>query len=138
MKHIGIPTLAIVAFLAACNGLMSDPQPNVVYEADRQAYTPQETIVTSLINTSDTEVGYNLCGAALEKRPGSGWTRVYRTPEPTCIQPLYLLQPGETATYREPASNLPGPGTYRLRTRVETPVPGPGAEVVTDPFAVEQ
>jgi hypothetical protein len=117
---------------------MNDPQPNVVYEADRQAYTPQESIVTSLINTSDTEVGYNLCGAALEKRTGGGWTRVSRTPEPACIQPLYLLKPGETATHREPASAFPGPGTYRLRTRVETPVPGLRADVVTDPFTVEE
>lgn len=138
MKRLRIPTLAAVALLAACNGLISDPQPDVVYEADQQAYTPQETIVTSLINTSDTEVGYNLCGAALEKRTEGGWTRVARTPEPACIQPLYILDPGETATHHEPASSLPGPGTYRLRTRVETPVPGPGAEVVTDPFTVEQ
>jgi hypothetical protein len=138
MTRIRIPMLATVALLAACTGLMSNPQPNVVYEADRQAYTPQETIVTTLINTSDTEVGYNLCGAALEKRTGGGWTRVFRTPEPACIQPLYLLQPGQTATHREPASSLPGPGTYRLRTRVETPVPGSRADVVTDPFTVEQ
>lgn len=138
MKHTRIPSLAALALLAACTGLMSDPQPNVVYEADRRAYTPQETIVTSLINTSDREVGYNLCGAALEKRTGGGWTRVSRTPESPCIQPLYLLRPGETATHREPAGSLPGPGTYRLRTRVETPVPGPGAEVVTDAFTVEQ
>ncbi|HEX6367290.1 MAG TPA: hypothetical protein VF006_00075 [Longimicrobium sp.] len=138
MRRIRILAVAGVALLAACSGLMSDPEPNVVYQADRQAYTPQDSIVTSLVNTSDAEVGYNLCLTALEKRTSGGWTRVARNPEQPCILPLYILRPGESATYREAASRLPGPGIYRLRTAVETPVPGPQRDVVTDPFILEQ
>lgn len=136
MKRIRIPTLAAVALLAACNGLMSDPQPNVVYEAGRQAYTPQDSIETRLVNVSGAQVGYNLCVTTLEKRAGTAWTRVERTPEHPCALILFPLAPGETAAYSEPASALPGPGTYRLRTRVEAPVPGPRTEVVTDAFTV--
>ena len=138
MNHKRILSLAAVALLAACNGLLSGPQPDVVYQADRKAYTPADSVVTSLVNTSDDDVGYNLCLTALEKRSGGSWTRVARNPEQPCILPLYILRPGESATYREAASRFPGPGTYRLRTDVETPVPGPRMEVVTDPFTVAQ
>jgi hypothetical protein len=135
---VRILALAAVALLPACNGLLSDPDPvEVVYEADRQVYSPQDEIVTTLHNTSDTAVGYNLCTAALEERTGGGWKQVQRTPEHPCALILFTLAPGESATYREPASALPGPGTYRLRTAVEAPVPGPQRGVVTEPFTVQ-
>lgn len=139
MNRTRIVALAAAALLSACNGLMSDPdRVDVVYDADRGAYTARDTIVTTLVNTSDTGVGYNLCGAAVELRTTTGWTRVARNPEQPCILPLYILRPGERATYREAASRLPGPGVYRLRTRIETPVPGPSADVVTAPFTVQE
>ena len=138
MTHTRIFARAAAALLAACNGLMTDPQrTGVMFEADRQAYTPQDEIVTSLINNSEDRVGYNLCGSPLEMRTSGGWIRVARNPEGPCIQPLYSLQPGESATFREPASHMPGPGTYRLRTRIETPIPGEWRDVVTDPFIVQ-
>ncbi|HEY0017544.1 MAG TPA: hypothetical protein VGC13_14630 [Longimicrobium sp.] len=124
---------------ACCCGLPSDSAPvDVLYDADRSAYTPADSIVTRLENTSSADVGYNLCGAALERQSGGGWTRVMRTPEPTCAQSLQVLRPGESATYREPASAVPAPGTYRLRTRVEVPVSGPAKDVSTGYFTVSQ
>ena len=135
--RVRILALAAVALLPACNGLMSDPEPNVVYEADRRAYTPQDEIVTTLVNTSNIRVGYNLCIATVEQRTGGGWRQVQRTPEHPCATILFSLEPGESATFREPASALPGPGTYRLRTAVETPVPGPQRGVVTEPFTMQ-
>ncbi|HYR11125.1 MAG TPA: hypothetical protein VEQ60_25315 [Longimicrobium sp.] len=136
--RVRILALAAVALLPACNGLISDPEPNVVYEADRRAYTPQDEIVTTLVNTSDTRVGYNLCVATVEQRTGGGWRQVQRTPEHPCAMILFSLAPGESATFRESASRFPGPGIYRLRTDIETPVPGPRREVVTDPFTVQE
>ncbi|WP_420124938.1 hypothetical protein [Longimicrobium sp.] len=135
-----ILALAAAALLAACNGLMTDPTSNagVVYGADRQAYSLADEIVVTLANTSDAEVGYNLCGAALEQRTGGGWTRVSRNPEMPCIQPLYILRPGERASVREAASRFPGPGTYRLRTGIESPMQGPWKQVVTQPFTVQE
>lgn len=131
--------LPSVLLSACCCGLPSDSAPvDVTYDADRSAYTPQDSIITRLENTSGADVGYNLCGAALERQSGSGWTRVLRTPEPTCAQPLYVLRPGESATYREPASAVPAPGTYRLRIRVEIPVSGAAQDVATGFFTVSQ
>jgi hypothetical protein len=138
MKPIRLLALAAATLLAACNGLVTDPvRTDVVYQADRQAYTPQDAILTSLINHSEARVGYNLCMSALEMQIAGGWTRVARNPEQPCILPLYSLNPGESATYREDASRLPGPGTYRLRTTVESPISGERREVVTDTFTVQ-
>lgn len=136
MNRTRILALAAAALVAGCNGLTTDPQPDVVYRADRQAYTAADEIVATLVNTSGAELGYNLCGAALEQRTGGGWTRVARNPETPCIQPLYILRPGERATFREPASHVPGPGTYRLRTSIEYPTQGEWTQVVTQPFTV--
>ena len=127
------------ALLSACTAVPSGPAADgIAYEADRSVYAPQDSIVTTLANTSDADVGYNLCTAVLERRTGGGWTRVARTPERTCTLPLYVLHPDESATYREAASVVPGPGTYRLRARIETPVPGARRDMVTDPFTVRQ
>lgn len=137
MNRIRILPLIAAALLAACNGLLGDPgDARVAYDADRRAYTRNDEIVTTLFNASDQDVGYNLCGSPLEKQVGGAWVRVARNPENPCIQPLYILRPGQTATYREPANHVPAPGTYRLRTRVETPVPGDWIEVTTRPFTV--
>jgi hypothetical protein len=140
MIHIRrILPLAAAALLGACNGLLSGSEPvDVVYEADRREYTRQDEIVTTLINTSDATVGYNLCDATLELRTSTGWKSVDRSTLRVCTQPLYILQPGESAIFREPASAIPASGTYRLRTRVETPVPGDAQYVTTDPFSVQQ
>jgi hypothetical protein len=138
MNRTRILSLAAVALLAACSGLMTDPQrTDVVYQADRQAYTAQDSIATVLLNTSQAEVGYNLCVATLEQRVGGGWTQVARSPEHPCALVLFTLAPGESAAWREPASAVPGPGTYRLRTSVEIPLSGSQRDVVTDPFTVQ-
>lgn len=137
MNRPRLLALLAVAVLPACATLPSGSDADGVrYEADRAAYTSADEIVTVLRNDSDREVGYNLCVAVVEKRLGGGWVRAERSPEHPCILPLYTLRPGETATYREPASHFPGDGTYRLRTRIETPVSGRALDVTTDPFEV--
>lgn len=138
MKRPHILALLAAATLSACSALPSGSTgpAGVRYESDRAAYTSADEIVTVLRNESDRTVGYNLCTATLEKRMGGGWVAVQRTPEHPCLLPLYTLQPGESASYREPASRVPGDGTYRLRTRVEAPISGGAHSVVTNAFEV--
>ncbi len=136
MKRASLLALLAATLLSAC-GTPSGPD-GVAYQVDRKVYTPQDNIVASLVNTSEVDVGYNLCTADLERLTRGSWKRVARTPERMCIEPLYILHPGESATYREPASVVPGPGTYRLRTHVEAPISGGRQSVVTQPFTVRQ
>jgi hypothetical protein len=137
MTRPRLPALLAAALLSACT---ADPSGSgardVRYQADRAAYTSADSITTILLNQSDGDVGYNLCVATLEKRAGGGWVRVQRTPEHPCALPLFTLRPGESATFREPAGHVPGDGTYRLRTRIETPLAGRVLSVATDPFEV--
>jgi len=138
MKRARFLTLLAAALLPACTAIPSGPgATDLLYEADQSTYTADESIVSRLVNASGRDVGYNLCAASLEKRIGGGWVRVQRNPEQPCVLPLYTLHPGETATYQEPASRVPGPGTYRLNTRIETPVSGRAMQIVTEPFTVQ-
>ncbi|HEU0302337.1 MAG TPA: hypothetical protein VFR37_22960 [Longimicrobium sp.] len=127
----------LAALLAACALPTGGGDAKVSYDVDRASYGRHETISTALVNTSGEDAGYNLCVSVLEKRAGGGFRRVERTPEHPCALMLFTLHPGETATYTEPASVFPGPGTYRLRTTVEAPISGRRFSVVTDPFVVE-
>jgi hypothetical protein len=126
----------LAALLAACALPTGRDDVDVEYDVDRQAYQRHEDVSTVLVNASEEEAGYNLCVSVLEKRTGGGFRRVERTPEHPCALMLFTLLPGETATFTEPASAYPGPGTYRLRTTVETPISGRRVDVVTEPFVV--
>jgi hypothetical protein len=138
MNRLRLFALLATAILPACSALPSGGSAldGVRYEADRTAYTSADSVTTVLRNESDRDVGYNLCVATLEKRMGGGWIAVQRNPEHPCTMPLYALRPGETATFREPASRYPGDGVYRLRTRIETPISGRALDVVTGAFEV--
>lgn len=143
-------TLALLlpVVLAACSGGGNgplDPLDNngvtvitgIHYQTDRTTYSRWDEIVSQLLNATDHDIGYNLCLARLERRVGGGWVEVRRTPERVCTMPLYILRPGQSTTYREPASVVPAPGTYRLRTTVEAPLNNGMRSVATEPFTVQ-
>lgn len=147
MKNRTFALLLTVA-LTACHGGENNPLsplgssgaatvPGLRYETDRAAYSSSDEIVSQLVNASEHDVGYNLCTSALERRTGGGWAVVRRSPERPCILPLYILRPGQTTTYREPASAVPQPGTYRLRAQVEAPLNNGTRHITTPPFTVQ-
>lgn len=140
--------LLLTAALAACGGGEKNPLsplgssgaatiPGLAYTTNRTAYARNDEIVSQLVNTSERDVGYNLCTSALERRTGSGWVVVRRNPDHPCILPLYILRPGQTASYRELASVVPSAGTYRLRAHVETPLNNGMRHITTNPFTVQ-
>ena len=127
----------LTALLAACAlPTGGDDDPNVAYDVDRASYGRDEAVSTVMVNHTGEVAGYNLCIATLERRVGGGFRRVERTPEHPCAMVMFSLQPGETATFTEPASAYPGPGVYRLRTTVESPVSRRRFSGVTDAFEV--
>ena len=66
MKRTSLLAVLAAALLSACSSTPSGPD-GVAYQADRSVYTPADNIVTSLVNTSEVDVGYNLCTAVLEQ-----------------------------------------------------------------------
>ncbi|HEV3050727.1 MAG TPA: hypothetical protein VGX50_10475 [Longimicrobium sp.] len=147
MMHRTFAVVLTVA-LAACGGGGTDllsplgssgdaTIPGLRYETNRIEYSRGDEIVSQLVNASEHNVGYNLCTSALERRTGGGWVVVRRNPERPCTLPLYTLSPGQTTTYREPASAVPSPGTYRLRAQVEAPLNNGTRHITTAPFTVQ-
>lgn len=126
------------AALAACSSpLDPDPQPEGVrFAVERDAYAPGDTVSARLVNDSELALGYNLCLAALERQDGAGWT-VVDEPLWICTADLKRLPAGESVAYRRALSPGLERGRYRLRTRVEHPLPGGGrAEVRSRSFTV--
>ncbi len=126
------------AALAACSSpLGADPQPEGVrLTVDRDAYAPGDTVSARLVNDSELDLGYNLCSASLERQDGAGWT-VVDEPLWICTADLKRLPAGESVPYRRALSAGLERGRYRLRTRVEHPLPrGSRAEVRSGTFTV--
>ena len=124
------------AALAACASPL-DPRPEGVrFTVDRAAYAPGDTVSARLVNGSELDLGYNLCLASLERQEGAGWT-VVDEPLWICTSDLKRLPAGESVPYRRALSAGLERGRYRLRTRVEHPLPGGSrAEVRSAAFTV--
>lgn len=133
MKRM-IAALALLVCAACGMAVSPDGVPGVVLRTDRAVYAPGDAVALELVNASPLPVGYNLCGAQLERRSGTGWERV-EGPGQVCPMILLTLQPGARAEGRVvlPA-NLPD-GVYRVRTGIEERG-GDRRSVVTDEFTV--
>lgn len=138
MRSIAIPALA--ALLAACSGSPSEPAApeHVRLAALASSYRAGDTLRAELRNTGEKGVGYNFCGARLERREAFGWAIAERDSGPVaCLDVLYTLKPGETAaTFRVLPARLEA-GTYRLRLEVSV---GTALDSVvrTEPFTVRR
>lgn len=131
--------------LAACAPVAIAPQPDqsttkpstappkarIFYTAERVS---SGTIRLALDNGSSQPIGYNLCPSELQRRSGSGWTRV--PVDKVCTMQLLTLNPGHDATFEKllPAG-LPS-GKYRYVTGIENPLGTPQVGLTTDPFSL--
>ena len=127
---------ALVLLVCAACGMAVSPDgvPGVVLRTDRAVYAPGDAVALELVNASPATVGYNLCGAALERRSGSDWEPV-EGPGQVCPMILLTLQPGGRAEGRVvlPAG-LPD-AVYRVRTGIEERG-GDRMSVASDEFTV--
>src|SRR3712207_6233965 len=102
MRTIVIPALA--ALVSACSGGPSEPTApeHVRFAALATSYRAGDTVRAELRNTGETGVGYNFCGARLERMEAFGWAVAERDSGPVaCLDILYTLRPRETApTFR--------------------------------------
>lgn len=136
MRRIYSAALVLAGTLAACTEIGTVPEfQDVLYATDRATYTASDTIVVQLANRTRRMIGFNLCISRLERYAGV-WSPTGRRGEHVCTLQLDTRAPGGEATYREPASRMPGAGTYRLRTVVESPVGGRRIDVATPPFTI--
>lgn len=106
-------SLLLALTLSACAMNQAGvPAGSVSLAADRSG----SEVRLTLRNDSATEIQYNLCTSALQRRMGTSWQEV-QTGD-VCTMELRGLQPGRSATFdKSLPSALPG-GEYRYVTRV--------------------
>jgi len=106
---------------------------------DRHEVMAGERVSVRLQNGSFRRVGYNLCGATLQRHTAAGWKPVRGDDGGVCLSILYLLGPGETS--RPWSHALPGtlaPGRYRMTTRIEAPLGGTWRRAASLAFTVNR
>ena len=136
MRRIFPAALVLAGTLAACTETGTVPEfQDVIFTTERGTYAASDTIVARLANRTHHTIGFNLCMTGLQRLSMGVWSYVDRG-EQVCTVQIDTRLPGGEASYREPASRLPGAGTYRLRTSVEAPIGGARLQVVTPPFTV--
>ena len=124
--------LFIATACAPVTGQQGGTTEGAVSGATLSAQPSGNTVRLTLTNSSDAQLGYNLCSSLLERREGGAWREV-RTDE-VCTMELRMLAPGASATFDKTWPATAGSGEFRYRTRVEMPLGGGSRDLATEPF----
>jgi hypothetical protein len=126
----------VASVASGCSSLVGTDgnRATATFSADRPAYSLGDTAVVILRNVSDSNLGYNLCFSARERRTPTGWIRA--APLRICTAELRGLAPGASAELREHISEEWSPGEYRVVTTVEIVARSRRQEIVSVPFTV--
>jgi hypothetical protein len=108
----------------------------VTLTVDRTQYRAGNTMVLTLRNGTAQNIGYNLCGAGLDRRVGTEWQQVQPGLAEVCTLELRTLAPGGSATYRHTVPSGLAPGEYRVRSAVESPLGASWVAVHSSVFAI--
>lgn len=96
-----------------------------------------DTIQLILSNTSEHDLGFNLCFAALERREDDGWISVQRYPDNSaCPDNLGRLPSGASTTFPQVIFPFIEPGVYRLRDTIEWPLGAENVPIISERFRV--
>lgn len=121
--HLRLPlaAAALVLGVAGCDALGTSGN-DVELRTDRSSYTQGRygvTVELRLRNNSDRAIGYNLCGAVLERREGERW-RAVEDEGPVCTAILNgLIAGSEARGQRTLLADAVYDGEYRFVVSVE-------------------
>jgi hypothetical protein len=104
----------------------------LVIEAEE--YVHLDTLEVRLVNGGGEAVGYNLCSSWRERETSTGWERI--DPFRVCTADLPSLEPGGSASWREPVDPYWGKARYRIGTKVWPAGSSAPLTLVTEPFDV--
>ena len=110
---------AATILLCACStGMQSgDPAADVHLTVQPTPSAAGDSIVLTLHNGTDGQIGYNLCASSLSRRTADGWTAV--PSDVVCTMELRLLEGGQSASYGTTLPRALSPGEYRYNTSIE-------------------
>lgn len=118
-----LSTLLLIG-VVACGTVNGPNPPGIEFSVNAPAYATGDTIRLTLANRSLSQLGYNLCGVALEYRTNTGWQPAAprHLPYAACTLELRVLQPGGTAVALQVVQPQIPSGVYRFRTGIEWPL----------------
>jgi hypothetical protein len=136
-----LPLAALLAALLVVAGCSLPPgagagPADAELRVDRDPIAPGAQFTLSLANRSGSQIGYNLCVAALDRRVGGDWQSSPHPLTEVCTMELRLLEPGATATFQHTMPAAAPAGEYRIRTAVEAPLGEGQVGVATPAFRV--
>jgi hypothetical protein len=106
----------ILALLAGCSGITGPDTASIVLLVDVEVAGSADHVTVRLVNASEREIGYNLCGALLERQDGTRWHAAEQGR--TCFGIMYVLRPGGESAESRPLPPGTAPGVYRFRLEV--------------------
>ena len=118
----------LALFFLACGGGLE----RVSFATDQLTYLPGGRVGLTLVNTSATNLGINLCLSRVVSEDGA-------TPGPvdgaSCVLEPESLAPGDRLDARKTVPATIAPGTWRYETTIRL-ANGAGEKVLTPPFKV--
>ncbi len=107
---------AIAPALGGCS-LVTENRPHATFRitTDHASYAPSYVVGVDIVNVSRSDVTYNLCPVAIQRRVSDAWQTVVRYPTGgVCTAEARLLRAGESVMTRVGVPyDLPD-GTYRI------------------------
>jgi hypothetical protein len=118
----------LTVFLAGCGGGLE----RVAFATDLLTYAPGGRVGLSLVNTSATNLGINLCLSRVVAEDGK--TAGPADPEACVLEPQ-PLEPGQRVDARKTLAPTIAPGRWRYETTIRLPS-GSGEKVLSPVFTV--
>jgi hypothetical protein len=110
--------MSIVVPALACSSTMQprDADARVTLTTDRSTYAPADTVMVTLKNEGDQNIGFSLCEGTLDLRVSVSWEEVQHFPAPPagCTMSLQILSPGQSARGIAVIPASAAAGHYRL------------------------
>jgi hypothetical protein len=106
----------ILTLLAGCSGITGPDSASIVLLVDEEVVGSADRVTIRLVNASGSDVGYNLCGALLERQDGTRWHVAEQGR--TCFGIMHVLRPGAQAAESRTLPPETAPGVYRFRLDV--------------------
>ena len=125
MKHATIAfALLLSAALSACDSPLFVDADDVRLDTDRSLYAPGDTAIMRIENESGEWIGYNLCAHLVQRWDGERWRDTLYGDDGPCFAMWFELEHGDRDTYPAALDPAIPVGTYRFRTRIDTPSEG--------------
>ncbi|HSK20693.1 MAG TPA: immunoglobulin-like domain-containing protein [Longimicrobiales bacterium] len=125
----------IVLMLACSSSIQSGPDAaGISLTAAPTPAMAGDSVTLTLDNSTDGQIGYNLCASSLEQQTASGWEVV--PSDVVCTMELRTLEAGSEVEYRTHLPAELAEGQYRYRTNVEIMSTGDYRSVTSNAFRV--